>query len=316
LHRIRAAARPERSLRIALVQPSIPQTMIWNAADSATRFEELMKLTAAALTNHPDLLIWPEAAVSKMLRDDIELQSVVGQLARSNNVWMILGSDDFGFRGTNVLFYNCAFLVSPRGELAANYSKRRLVIFGEYVPLLDWLPFIKYLTPITGGFTAGERPVTFDLAELGAKTSTLICFEDVFPHYVHEHAAEEIDFLVNITNDGWFGESASQWQHAANAAFRAVENNRPLVRCANNGLSCWIDRFGAMHNVEFDDSPDIYRAGFKIVTVPLAAPNARLARTFYNQHGDLFGWACVGLTAVLIFPRIRWRKRAATGALR
>jgi apolipoprotein N-acyltransferase len=247
-----------------------------------------------------------------MLRDDPGLQRALSQLALSNRVWMILGSDDFGFRGTNTLFYNSAFLINPRGELAANYAKRRLVIFGEYVPLLDWLPFIKYLTPITGGFTAGERPVVFDLGELGAKTSTLICFEDVFPHYAREHATEDIDFLVNITNDGWFGESAAQWQQAASAAFRAVENNRPLVRCANNGLSCWVDRFGAMHNVEFDDSPDIYRAGFKIVTVPLPARDAKPAATFYNQHGDWFGWACVGLTAIVVIPRIRWRRKAGT----
>jgi len=315
LHRIRSAAIPDRSLRIALIQPSIPQTMIWNATDSATRLEELMKLTRAALTNQPDLLIWPEAATPRMLRDDPDLQRAVSQLALSNHVWMILGSDDFGFRGTNVLYYNSAFLVSPRGELAAHYPKRRLVIFGEYVPLLDWLPFIKYLTPITGGFTAGERPVAFDLGELGVKTSTLICFEDVFPHYAREHATEDIDFLVNITNDGWFGESAAQWQQASCAAFRAVENNRPLVRCANNGLSCWIDRFGAMHNVEFEDSPDIYRAGFKIVTVPLPAPGSKPAAAFYNQHGDWFGWLCVGLTAVLVIPQIRWRKRATAHAL-
>jgi apolipoprotein N-acyltransferase len=316
LHRVRSAGQPERSLRVALIQPSIPQTMIWNPADSATRHEELMKLTMAALTNRPDLLIWPEAAMAKMLRDDPEVQRVMGQIARSNNVWLILGSEDFGFRGTNLLFYNSAFLINPRGELASHYAKRRLVIFGEYVPLLDWLPFIKYLTPITGGFAAGEHPVAFDLGELSAKTSVLICFEDVFPHYAREHATEDIDFLVNITNDGWFGEGAAQWQQAASAAFRAVENNRPLVRCANNGLSCWIDRFGAMHNVEFDDSPDIYHAGFKIVIVPLPARETHPAPTFYNQHGDWFGWACVGLTAIVVVPRMSWRKKAGSSPTR
>ncbi len=311
LHRIRSASPPDRSLRIALVQPSIPQTMIWNPADAGARFEELLRLTAAALTNQPDLIIWPEAAVPKMLRDDPDLQQAVTQLVRSNRVWMILGSDDFGFRGTNVLFYNSAFLVNPRGELAASYAKRRLVLFGEYVPFLDWLPFIKYFTPITGGFTAGEHPVPFDLHELGVKTSVLICFEDIFPPSAREHAAGEIDFLMNITNDGWFGDSGMQWQHAANAAFRAVENDRPLVRCANNGLSCWIDRFGAMHNVEFPDGPDLHRAGFKIVTVPLPARAASPARTFYHRHGDWFGWACVALSGLVLGLRFRRRGREA-----
>lgn len=314
LHRINSAAKPGRSLRVALIQPSIPQTMIWNPAEADARFGELMKLTTAALTNRPDVLIWPEAAVPKMLRDDRELQSAVAGLARSNQVWMILGSDDFSFQGTNVLYHNSSFLISPRGEMAGSYRKRRLVIFGEYVPLLDWLPFVKYLTPITGGFTPGHGPVTFDLAGLRAKTSVLICFEDVFPHFVREHAGEDIDFLVNITNDGWFGEGAAQWQQAASAAFRAVENNRPLVRCANNGLSCWIDRFGAMHSLEFEDSPDIYRAGFKIATVPLPPAEQRPARTFYNLHGDWFGWGCVALTTGGLVAQLRRRRRTTRTA--
>ena len=131
----------------------------------------------------------------------------------------------------------------------------------------------------------------------------------MFPHYAREHAGGDIDFLVNITNDGWFGESAAQWQHAANAAFRAVENGVPLVRCANNGVSCWMDRCGAMQNVAFADSTDVYRAGFKIVTVPLPSAETKPHRTFYNLHGDVFGWGCVVVTAVILAPRLRLPKR-------
>jgi len=307
LHRIASEPKSSRTLRIALVQPSIPQTMVWDPAASEVRFAELMRLTIAALTNKPDLLIWPEAAVPKMVRDDRSTQETIAQLARTNGVWFIIGSDDFDFRGTNAIYFNSSFLVTPRGEFISTYRKRRLVIFGEYVPLIDWLPFIKYLTPITGGFTAGEKPVTFDLNGLGVKTSVLICFEDVFPHYAREHATDEIDFLVNITNDGWFGESAAQWQHAASAALRAVENGKPLVRCANNGISCWIDRFGGMNDVFFDGSRDVYRAGFKIVTVSLPPPAALSKRTFYNRHGDWFGWSCVALTAAMLIPVCRRR---------
>ena len=300
LNQMRSAPAAERFLRIALVQPNIPQTMIWDPDKADARFAELLRLTSAALTNKPDLLIWPEAAVPKMVRAYPETRNAIKQLAASNHVWFIIGSDDFDFRGTNAVFFNSSFLVSPRGEFLSTYRKRRLVIFGEYIPLVDWLPFIKYLTPITSGFAAGERPVTFALGELRAKTSVLICFEDVFPHYAREHAADEVDFLVNITNDGWFGESAAQWQHAASAALRAVENGRPLVRCANNGLSCWIDRFGAIHDAYFDGTTDVYRAGFKIVTVPISGnANGSAARTFYNRFGDVFGWSCVGLTVAI-----------------
>ena len=304
VRQIKSQVIPERHLRIALVQPSIPQTMIWNPADSDARFAELLRLTTAALTNKPDVLIWPEAALPKMLREDTVTQNLLANLATSNRAWFIIGSDDRDWRGTNDVYFNSSFLVSPRGEIASTYRKRRLVIFGEYVPLIDWLPFVKYLTPISGGFTAGERPVTFDFAELSAKTSVLICFEDVFPHYAREHASEDVDFLVNITNDGWFGESAAQWQQAASAAFRAVENGMPLVRCANNGVSCWIDRFGVMHNVFFEGSPSVYSAGFKIISLPLPSRNARPQRTFYSRHGDWFGWSCVALTLGILGVRL------------
>jgi apolipoprotein N-acyltransferase len=282
--------------------------MIWNDADSEVRFAELIKLTRAALTNRPELVIWPEAAVPKLVRADAEMQRVISQLARSNQMWLIIGSDDFDFRGTNAIYFNSSFLINPSGEFVSTYRKRRLVVFGEYVPLIKWIPFVKYFTPITGGFTPGETPVTFDLEQLVAKTSVLICFEDVFPHYAREHATGEVDFLVNITNDGWFGESAAQWQQAASAVFRAVENGVPLVRCANNGLSCWIDRFGGLHNVFFDGSRNIYQAGFKIVTVPLASAEAKTSRTFYNRHGDWFGWLCVAMTlAPIVWEKLSVR---------
>ncbi len=305
LHRIASGPESARTLRIALVQPSIPQTMIWNAKESDARFSELLKLSVAALTNKPEVLMWPEAAVPKMVRDDEATARAISQLAATNGVWLIIGSDDFDFRGTNAIYFNSSFLVSPRGEFISTYRKRRLVIFGEYVPLLDWLPFIKYLTPITGGFAAGERPVTFDLGALGAKTSVLICFEDMFPHYAREHAAEDVDFLVNLTNDGWFGESAAHWQQAAGAAFRAVENGRPLVRCANNGISCWIDRFGRMNNVYFENSRDVYQAGFKLIEVPVASRTSGARTTFYNRRGDWFGWSCVAFTAVAAVFQMR-----------
>jgi apolipoprotein N-acyltransferase len=304
VRQIKTQIAPTHLLRIALIQPSIPQTMIWNPAESDTRFAELLKLTTAALTNKPDLLIWPEAAMPNMLREDRETQKLLATLAINHRVWFIIGSDDREPRGTNHVHFNSSFLVSPRGELVSTYRKRRLVIFGEYVPLIDWLPFVKYLTPISGGFTAGERPVTFDFAELGAKTSVLICFEDVFPHYAREHASEDVDFLVNITNDGWFGESAAQWQHAASAAFRAVENGMPLVRCANNGVSCWIDRFGALREIFFEDSRNVYGAGFKIISLPLPSPDIRPGRTFYSQHGDWFGWSCVAMTLGVLIHRL------------
>jgi apolipoprotein N-acyltransferase len=176
------------------------------------------------------------------------------------------------------------------------------VIFGEYIPLVRWLPFVKYLTPITGSFTPGDKPVTFELDDLQVNAAPLICFEDTFPGVTRASAKDDVDFLVNLTNDGWFGDSAAPWQHMANAVFRAVENNLPLIRCANNGVTCWIDAHGRVREIFKDQTGSVYGVGEMTVDVPMSQAGAGRAPTFYQRHSDWFGWACV-VVAVLVSVR-------------
>jgi apolipoprotein N-acyltransferase len=293
--------RPE--LKMALIQPSIPQTMIWSQEESTNRFRQVIELSEQALTNKVDVLVWPESAVPGLIRIDEDVSILIRELARKHKVWIILSADDFkSHPGDTKLsqadFYNSSFLVSPDGEYVKNYRKRNLVAFGEYIPLVKWLPFVKYLTVITGSFTPGEEVVPFVMPDLHAKTSVLICFEDVFPHLVPEYVADDTDFLVNLTNNGWFGEGSAQWQHAAGAVFRTVENHVPLVRCCNNGLTCWIDSHGRIRQIFRDANNTIYGPGFMIAHVPQLEPGEKRIPTFYNQHGDLFGWICIALTAL------------------
>lgn len=312
-HRLVQPARKTPELSVALIQPSIPQSLIWDPNESSNRFVQLLELSRRALTNKPDLLIWPESAIPKMVRWDEGTYRAVTELARTNKVWMIVGSDDAerrGNSGRDADYFNSSFLVSPDGRLAAQYKKRNLVVFGEYVPLARWLPFLKYLTPIEGGFTPGERAVPFQLENLKVNISVLICFEDTFPHLVREYVSDDTDFLVNLTNNGWFDESAAQWQHAVTALFRAVENGVPLVRCANNGLTCWVDAGGRIQ--QFYESPGhgVYGAGFMIARVPVLDAGQTREPTFYHRHGDLFGWCCVGI-AVLRLGRSFLKRRQA-----
>jgi apolipoprotein N-acyltransferase len=300
LARMASMSAVSRELRVTLVQPSIPQTMIWNADDNLTRFRRLLDLSEVAMATKPDLLVWPEAATPGLIRFEQDIYRAVTNLVRAHQVWLVLGADDAEPRGADEAdYFNSSFLFNPQGNVAASYRKRRLVIFGEYIPLAHWLPFMKWLTPIGGGFVSGTRAVPFELPDLHVRTATLICFEDVFPHFVRDYATEETDFLLNLTNDGWFGESAAQWQQAANAVFRAVENGLPLVRCANNGLTCWIDAAGGMHEVYFGDSTDIYGAGFKTARIPLRPGGRPATRPCYNQYGDWFGWSCLGVATLL-----------------
>jgi apolipoprotein N-acyltransferase len=314
-------------LRVTLIQPSVPQTLIWDSGANSNRFQQLLALTEIALTNKTDLLIWPEAALPDF--DDASYAAITN-LVRSHHVWMIFNADDVlpkaNPSGTDKYdSYNSAFLFNPNGEFVKVYHKQKLVIFGEYIPLVRWLPFIKWFTPIQGGYEAGDNPGNFEMSgwsetpsslDLNQKnigldgvsphrtvnTAPLICFEDMFPQTARDSARDDTDFLVNLTNDGWFGEGAEQWQQAAAGIFRAVENGVPLVRSCNNGLTCWIDAHGRVRQIFKDKTGGIYGAGAMTFELPL--PDEKPAPTFYNRHGDWFGWSCVILTAMVAARRI------------
>lgn len=301
--RVLGYPRPTRQLAVALVQPSIPQTVIFDPDAVTNRFEALERLSEQALAAKPDVLVWPEASLPGSLSRD-NFNRIVDRV-REAHAWWVFGADEVeatpGANGEEtILAYNAAFLVNPEGQIAATYHKRRLVMFGEYIPFGHWLPFLQRLAPIGDGFEAGREPVPFALGDLGVTASVLICFEDNFPQQAREHATPSIDFLLNLTNDAWFGESAAQWQHAANAVFRAIENGLPLVRCTNNGLSVWIDPLGRLHSIRLVQGQDVYAPGFEIAALGLGNRQP----TLYNRFGDVFGWTCAA-SMLLLAVRIR-----------
>jgi apolipoprotein N-acyltransferase len=365
------------SLEVTTIQPSFQQTLIWNPGEDERRFSELLALSEQALTHDSgtlsinlgsqvgpltpplspkgegektspnsgsdgvagasgtDLLIWPESAVPET---DLATCRAISQFAQSNRVWIILNGEDAEYLKDATNYFNAAYAVSPDGQWTQVYHKQRLVVFGEYIPLVHWLPFIKYLTPIEDGWTAGDRAVQFEITPSGerqprrsfgakagprepvielnsdssvaspprvVKTSPLICFEDTFPGLGRDATDEDTDFLVNLTNDGWFRQSAEQWQHMANAVFRAVENGLPLVCCANNGVTCWIDAYGRVRETFRDPSGSVYGAGAMTFELPVGGQRAA---TFYHRHGDWFAWGCVGIGILALTWRILIRK--------
>ncbi|MGA2854814.1 MAG: apolipoprotein N-acyltransferase, partial [Verrucomicrobiota bacterium] len=145
---------PASTLRVTLIQPSVPQTMIWDESENTNRFRQLLQLSENALTNKTDLLIWPESAVPQF---DAASYIAITNLIRAHRVWLILNANDAvpHANATNEFDnddFNAAFLLDPDGLFAGIYHKQKLVIFGEYIPLADWLPFVKWFTPITGSF--------------------------------------------------------------------------------------------------------------------------------------------------------------------
>jgi apolipoprotein N-acyltransferase len=138
--------------------------------------------------------------------------------------------------------------------------------------------------------------------------SVLICFEDMFPQEARDHTDPDTDFLVNLTNDGWFGHGAEQWQQAASGIFRAVENGLPLLRCTNDGLTCWADAQGRVRQIQ-STAGNVYGAGFIITQIPLRASGDR-RQTFYNQHGDWFPCGCAGIGLGGLAATFRNRRRS------
>jgi apolipoprotein N-acyltransferase len=307
LARLNHAPPPDTSLRVTFIQPAVPQTMIWDPAENTNRFNHLIALTETALTNDTDLLLWPEAALPELTDAAYE---AITNLVQRHHVPMIFSTDDVRHKVEPTVdepfdVFNAAFALTPDSDLMDVYHKRRLVIFGEYIPFYRYLPFMKRLTPIAAGYASGERISRFHLA--GYTLAPLICFEDAFPQHVRDHASADTDLLVNLTNDGWFGESAAQWQQAAMAAFRAVENGLPLLRCCNNGITCWFDANGRMRELFRATNGSEYGIGFATWEIPFVSAATRTA-TLYNRVGDRFGWTCVGVTTVMVLWRFKRKK--------
>jgi len=309
LARLRDVAASDNSRELTFVQPAVPQNMIWDEAENTNRFNQLLSLTEQALSQKTQILLWPEAALPDL---NDESFAAISKLVRSHNTWMIFCADDYVQKENptpkaSYDVFNAAFALAPNGTLAATYHKQELVIFGEYIPLLDYLPFIRWFTPINAGYAKGKTRTQFECAEV--RLSPLICFEDTFPHQVRAHVTRDTDLIVNLTNDGWFGNSAAQWQHAATAAFRTVENGIPMVRCCNNGITTWIDAQGRVREIFRTRSGSEYEAGADTWRIDFLSAGKR-ATTAYNRYGDRFGWTCVGITTVVVLWRLkRYTKR-------
>lgn len=240
---------PIRSLRYACVQPNIPQSVKYQERNTSDILKKHLDLTAQARLADPDLVVWPETATGQGVFTDLELNAAVMKLSDENRFYFLLGAEDVHWPK----IYNSAFLFAPHRQAFDVYHKNRLVIFGEYTPLVRYFPFMRYLVPSQIDFSSGDRPGLFDLAGLGLKTVPLICFEDSLPEFVREACRSHPDFLINITNDAWFEDSPGAEQHLANAVFRTVELDLPLLRCTNSGVTCEISPRGRVRNVLQDE---------------------------------------------------------------
>lgn len=225
-------------LKAGAVQPNVPLEVRWDPENLKTIESWVWGLSQQAVALGANWVVWPESAVPRLVERDPEFRAALGNFAGSNGVWLTLNSIGFGEAGS---YYNSMYAVAPDGGLA-RYDKVHLVPFGEYVPLLGRLAFLRPLVREVGGFTPGDgaRLLPGPVGFLGGA----VCYEVAFPLHAAEQVRKGAGILVTVTNDGWYGDSAAPYQHLALAILRAAENRRFLVRAANTGISAIVDPYG------------------------------------------------------------------------
>jgi len=247
--RLAEAPFEETGVRLRIVQADIDQASKWRPANSAEIFNDYLDLTDSAGLDKINLVIWPETALPFYLADTSDALTAIGN-ALPQGTSLLVGAarlvDKRNAAGelTSEHVYNSLLLVDDKGRVRASYDKIHLVPFGEYLPFQDFLESLGFmqLTGVRGGFTAGTGPRLLHIP--GAPpASPLICYEIIFPDDVTDPSTWP-GWLLNITNDAWFGSSAGPYQHFHQAQVRAIEQGLPVVRAANTGISAVIDPWG------------------------------------------------------------------------
>jgi apolipoprotein N-acyltransferase len=282
-------------LRIALVQGAVPNSWRADPARAAEAFTAMADTTRLALAERPALVVWSENAVSFLLEPNARFGQAVAGLLGNTGAALLLGAPRFvQTEPGRADFFNAAFLLDAQGTAVATYDKRRLVPFAEYAPLPS-MPGLGWRFDAPGDYTAGSDAVVF---RQPAPFGVLICFEAIYPDLARDLVRGGAEFLVNISNDAWFGTSAGLEQHFAITVFRAVEQRRALARATNTGITGVVGPSGRVL-ARFPEG----RRDAWTVSVP-----RRTGRTTYARVGDT---PAVLAAALALAGLVRAGRRAA-----
>jgi len=281
---------------IGVLQGNIPQENKWDDRYREQTFRTYEKLGAEAKKAGAQLLIWPETSVPAIFgTTDSDCQRP-NEISQRLSVPMLVGAPSAEVRGGQVAYFNSAFLIDGP-FLRQKYSKMHLVPFGEYMPFSWLLPLGPGIAAREADYSPGES-MTVMTVNGCPRFSVLICYEAIFPELARLAVRRGAQLLVNITNDGWFGDTAAPYQHLAMAKIRSVENRTWLVRSANTGISAAFDSAGRM----IKNIP-LQQEGFFVITVPQNIT----AGSFYTYFGDVFAFLCIGICGFL-FALIFFRR--------
>ncbi|HEY7352876.1 MAG TPA: apolipoprotein N-acyltransferase [Terriglobales bacterium] len=279
-----------------LVQANIPvlDSSDWTHQYFEDTLADLGKLSLNSQNNQqpPGVIVWPESPAPFYAGDSV-FQAALSYVSTNAHAWVVAGSVGVENAGTaprnDGQIFNSAVLVNPEGKSVARYDKVHLVPFGEYVPFKNLLSFAGGLTKEVGDFSRGHlrEPLLAGDEKLGV----FICYESIFPDEVRQFAKNGAQVFVNISNDGWYGDSGAYAQHLKQARMRAVENGRWLLRTTNTGVTAAIDPDGRVEQ----------RVPRKVRTSLQASYSIEDGETFYTRHGDWFAYACAIISTGAIF---------------
>lgn len=293
--------------RISVVQGNIPQEAKWDGRFSREIIDKYTSITKEAAKTDPDLIIWPETSYPYLVEQEEGYPQEIGSLASELNLPILAGI--VSRKGND--FYNSAVLFEKDKSFPEEYEKLHLVPFGEYVPFERYITtFREYIDKPIGNFNKGCEYTLFPIKTIRSSSNSkgeimrevsfykfgvLICFEDIFPYLSRNFVQNGAQFLVNITNDAWFGRTSAPRQHLQASVFRAVENRVPVIRAANTGISCFIDPNGRIIKTLEKEGEDIFVSGFATSEVNIVP-----IRSYYTVYGDAFLYFCTFMLIVIL----------------
>ena len=283
-----AASIPE--VRVAIAQGGIDQSVKWNPGNQVSTLEIYGELTRTARDAGAQVVVWPETAAPFFYGWEADLSRRLDAIASSGGIPIVFGAPWYD-PAEGGEYFNSVFHMDARGVVVGRYDKRHLVPFGEYIPLRSVLFFLRKLTAGEGDFSAGTHPSLFRID--GRQVAASVCYEALFPALIREGVRGGAEWLINVTNDAWFGDTVAPHQHLAMARMRCVEFRRPMVRAANSGISAFIDAEGGVVA-----SLGLFRRGVLAAKVRPAT-----GETVYAKTGEIFGISCIIIIILaFIFP--------------
>ncbi|MGH9486560.1 MAG: apolipoprotein N-acyltransferase [Terriglobales bacterium] len=285
---------PIDPLRARLVQPNTPLAASWTSASLEQFLQHQLTLSDPAGSPPVNLILWPEQPAPLEYAMQPAFQAMTAEMVSRSHAAFLFDQVTYGLTPSGTLDlnapHNSAILIRPDGTTGEHYNKIHLVPFGEYVPLPGWLQrFLgaSKLVQNVGNFVPGHQLTLFNVA--GHRFSALICYESIFPQLARQETRRGAEWLVNLSDDSWYGHSSAQAQGLMMARTRAIENHRWLLRDTDNGLTAVIGPYGrVMRELARAQSTSI-ESGFQ--------PLSQL--TFYTRHGDWLAYACCILVALL-----------------